>query len=107
MTTSVSSRARVPSTIGQYGQALHPQPYLSGGKISFKFTENFEFAMSKTTIYGGPGNPLTIKTFLAEHIRRARERRCPGRWTICGGFYISNSKDSQLVNLIWRGFHRR
>jgi len=50
-------------TIGQYGQALHPQPYLSGAKISFKFTENFEFDMSKTTVYGGPGNPLTIKTF--------------------------------------------
>jgi membrane-associated phospholipid phosphatase len=47
---------------GQYGQSLKPQPYLSGGKISFKFTPNFEFNMSKTTIYGGPGNPLTLKT---------------------------------------------
>jgi hypothetical protein len=43
---------------------LHPQPFLSGGKISFRFTQNFEFNMSKTTIYGGPGNPLTAKTFL-------------------------------------------
>jgi membrane-associated phospholipid phosphatase len=48
---------------GQYGVNLHPQPFLSGGRISFKFTENFEFSMSKTTIYGGPGNPLTPKTF--------------------------------------------
>ena len=53
----------VGPTVGQYGQALHPQPFLSGGKISFKFTENLEFNMSKTTIYGGPGNPLTLKTF--------------------------------------------
>ena len=53
----------VGQTVGQYGQALHPQPFLSGGKISFKFTENLEFAMSKTTIYGGPGSPLTFKTF--------------------------------------------
>jgi hypothetical protein len=51
-------------TIGQYGHTLHPQPFLSGGKISFKFTQNFEFNMSKTTIYGGPGNPLTLSTFL-------------------------------------------
>jgi len=51
-------------TIGQYGQALRPQPYLSGAKISFNFTRNFEFDMSKTTVYGGPGNPLTPKTFL-------------------------------------------
>jgi hypothetical protein len=50
-------------TIGQYGQFLHPQPFLSGVKISLKVTENFEFSMSKTTIYGGPTNPLTLRTF--------------------------------------------
>ena len=50
--------------LGQYGKNLHPQPYLSGGKISFKLTPNFEFGMSKTTVYGGPGNPLNITTFL-------------------------------------------
>ena len=49
---------------GQYGKNLSSQPFLSGARISFKFTENFEFSMSKTTIYGGPGNPLTGKTFL-------------------------------------------
>jgi len=50
--------------IGQYGKSLNPQPYLSGGKISFKFTPNFEISMSKTTVYGGPGNPLTLKTLV-------------------------------------------
>ena len=49
---------------GQYGKNLSPQPFLSGARISFKFTQNFEFSMSKTTLYGGPGNPLTLKTFL-------------------------------------------
>ena len=62
--TTLYSGATSPTPFGQYGQALHPQPYLSGEKISFKFTENFEFTMSKTTVYGGPGNPLTPKTFL-------------------------------------------
>jgi len=51
--------------LGQYGQNLRPQPFLSGARASFKFTENFEFNLSKTTLYGGPGNPLTPKT-LAE-----------------------------------------
>jgi membrane-associated phospholipid phosphatase len=51
-------------TIGQYGRSLSAQPYLSGGKISFKFTPNFEISASKTTIYGGPGNPLTLKTLV-------------------------------------------
>jgi len=50
-------------TIGQYGQSMRNQPFLSGGKISFKLTENFEFGLSKTTIYGGSGNPLTPNTF--------------------------------------------
>lgn len=50
--------------LGEYGHGLHPQPFLSGARISFKFTPNFEFSMSKTTLYGGPGNPMTPKTFL-------------------------------------------
>ncbi len=49
---------------GQYGRNLNAQPFLSGGKISFKFTPNFEFNISKTTLYGGPGNPLTPKTLV-------------------------------------------
>lgn len=51
-----------PGFVGQYGRALSLQPFVSGGKISFKFTPNFEISMSKTTLYGGPGNPLTSKT---------------------------------------------
>ena len=51
-------------TIGQYGQPLRRQPFLSGAKISFKLTQNFEFNLSKTTLYGGPPNPLTPNTFL-------------------------------------------
>jgi len=54
----------ITGTQGSYGQNLHPQPFLSGGKITFKFTPNFEFSMSKTTIYGGPGNPLTPRSLL-------------------------------------------
>ena len=49
---------------GQYGVNLNPQPFLSGARISLKLTQNFEFSMSKTTIYGGPGNPLTPRTFI-------------------------------------------
>jgi Capsule assembly protein Wzi/PAP2 superfamily len=62
--TTVYTGSTTITTLGQYGKNLHPQPFLSGGKISFKLTPNFEFGMSKTTVYGGPGNPLTITTFL-------------------------------------------
>lgn len=61
-----------PVPYGQYGVSLHPQPFLSGTKISFKLTQNFEFNIAKTTVYGGPGNPLTFKTFfdstLGKHV---------------------------------------
>jgi hypothetical protein len=58
------SGATTATVVGRYGLNLHPQPFLSGGMITFKLTDNFEFGMGKTTIYGGPGNPLTVKTFL-------------------------------------------
>ena len=62
--TTFNTGATAIAVLGQYGKNLHPQPFLSGGKITFKLTPNFEFGMSKTTVYGGPGNPLTVKTFL-------------------------------------------
>jgi membrane-associated phospholipid phosphatase len=61
-----------PGMQGQYGQTLPRQPFVSGGKASLKFTPNLEFSVSKTTVYGGPGNPLTFNTFLkstfAKHV---------------------------------------
>jgi membrane-associated phospholipid phosphatase len=51
-------------TFGQYGRTLNPQPFIDGAKLSFKFSQNLEFNMSKTTVYGGPGNPLTPKTLV-------------------------------------------
>src|SRR6266571_2559345 len=50
--------------VGQYGQSLDPQPTIHGERFSFKPTRNFEFGFSVTTIYGGPGYPLTLRTFL-------------------------------------------
>ncbi len=50
--------------VGQYGQSLHPQPIVHGERFSFKPTAHFEFGMSRTTDYGGPGYPLTWHNFL-------------------------------------------
>ncbi len=46
--------------VGQYGQFLSPQPFIHGQLFSFKPTRNFEFAFFRTTVYGGPGYPLTF-----------------------------------------------
>jgi Capsule assembly protein Wzi len=50
--------------VGQFNQSLQLQPFIHGERISFKPTRNFEFGISRTTIYGGPGYPLTLHTFL-------------------------------------------
>ena len=49
--------------VGQYGQSLHPQPIVHGERFSLKLTDNFEFGLSRTTDYGGPGYPLTLHSF--------------------------------------------
>ncbi len=50
--------------VGQFGHSLSPQPFINGQKFSFKPTPNLEFGFFRTTIYGGPGYPLTFHTFL-------------------------------------------
>jgi len=49
---------------GSFGQTLSPQPFINGQYIGFKPTRNFEFGFFRTTIYGGPGYPLTWHTFI-------------------------------------------
>jgi Capsule assembly protein Wzi/PAP2 superfamily len=59
---------------GQLGQALDPQPFIHGQKLSFKPTRNFEFGVFRTTVYGGPGYPFTIHTFLRSLFSTTNER---------------------------------
>jgi hypothetical protein len=49
--------------VGQFGQSLNRQPFVHGQKVNFKPTRNFEFGVSRTTVYGGPGYPFTWHTF--------------------------------------------
>jgi hypothetical protein len=59
--------------VGHYGQTLDPQPFIHGQKISFKPTRNFEFGFYRTTIYGGPGYPLTWDSFLRSLVSKENE----------------------------------
>jgi hypothetical protein len=45
------------------GPNITPQPFIQGGKISFKPTPNFEFGMGYTAMFGGPGLPVTFGNF--------------------------------------------
>lgn len=42
---------------------LSRQPLIHGQKFSFKPTENLEFGFSATTLFGGVGYPLNLRTF--------------------------------------------
>jgi membrane-associated phospholipid phosphatase len=50
--------------IGQVDRFLSRQPFISGEKLSFKPSQNFEFGLSVTTVFSGANVPLTWHTFL-------------------------------------------
>jgi membrane-associated phospholipid phosphatase len=49
---------------GFFSPPLERQPLIDGFKLSFKPTPNFEYGVSVTTMFAGPGFPLTARTFL-------------------------------------------
>jgi hypothetical protein len=46
-----------------FGPGISDQPFIHGEKISFKPTENFEFGLGITSLFGGPGLPVTWANF--------------------------------------------
>lgn len=60
--------------VGQFNAGLNPEPFIHGQKLSFKPTKNFEFGVFRTTVYGGPGYPLTIHTLLRSLFSTANEQ---------------------------------
>ena len=70
-----NTQTGTPGIIGQYGQSLNPQPVLTGGKISFKFTPNFEISMSKTSLFRRAGESGYAENPRSGHLRRSREWR--------------------------------
>lgn len=42
-----------------YGRESDPQPFIFGQKFTFKPTPNFEFGVTRTSLFGGPGFPVT------------------------------------------------
>jgi membrane-associated phospholipid phosphatase len=50
--------------IGQWGVPLNPQPFVDGAKLSMRPLSVCEFGLEYTTVFGGPGQPLTTHTYL-------------------------------------------
>jgi hypothetical protein len=53
----------VNTSRGFFGPHLDKQPYIEGLKVGFKPTENFEFGVSVTSVWGGAGVPITFGSF--------------------------------------------
>jgi membrane-associated phospholipid phosphatase len=52
---------RVNATwVGNINEPLSNQPFIHGEKVTFKPTPNFEFAISRTGLFGGPDFPITV-----------------------------------------------
>src|SRR5207245_2770950 len=49
------------------GPRVSPQPFIHENKISFRPTQNLEFGMGVTAIFGGPGLPFTWSEFLRSY----------------------------------------
>ena len=45
------------------GPNISPQPFIHGEKISFQPTQNLEFGMGVTAMFGGPGLPVTFGNY--------------------------------------------
>jgi hypothetical protein len=58
--TSCQSYPGYPNVVGPN---ISPQPFIHGEKISFQPTENLEFGMGITAMFGGPGLPVTFGNF--------------------------------------------
>jgi hypothetical protein len=58
---------------------INPQPYMSGYKVSFKPTPDFEFGMGITAQFAGPGLPFTWHNFLRTFYAHTSGSNNPGK----------------------------
>lgn len=58
---------------------INPQPYLSGYKVSFKPTPDFEFGMGIAAQFAGPGLPFTWHNFLRTFYAHTSGANNPGK----------------------------
>jgi hypothetical protein len=68
---------KVPVLLGP--RNINPQPYLSGYKVTFKPTPDFEFGMGITAQFAGPGLPFTWHNFLRTFYSHTSGANNPGK----------------------------
>ncbi len=59
-----------------YGPSINDQPFVHIDKVSFKPTDNFEFGMGISSVFGGPGSPVTFGNFFLTYNPRCAIGTC-------------------------------
>ena len=62
-------------------EAIAPQPFIQGVKLSFRPTENFEFGAGFTAMFAGPGMPFTLHNFARTFYSHTASGTNPGKRT--------------------------
>jgi membrane-associated phospholipid phosphatase len=60
-----------------FGPSIVNQPWLHVEKISFKPTQNFEFGIGVSAVFGGPGSPVTWGNFFKTYSLSCSIGKCP------------------------------
>jgi hypothetical protein len=87
----------------QYGDGIHnvdPQPFIWGGSIAFKPTENLELEFAVTSLFAGYGRPLTLQTFFHTFSQRGNAQPLdPGgrRPTVSASYRLPGLRNSVLL----------
>ena len=59
-----------------YGPQIADQPFVHIDKVGFKPTENFEFGMGISSVFGGPGSPVTFGNFFLTYSTTCAVSHC-------------------------------
>lgn len=57
----------IRTAAGLFSAPIRPRPYIHGERFAFRPTPNLEVGLSSTTVFGGSGYPLTLRTFLRSY----------------------------------------
>src|SRR5581483_7208269 len=59
-----------------FGPDISDQPFVHVEKLSFRPTDNFEFGMGISSVFGGPGSPVTFGSFFKTYSVRCSVGQC-------------------------------
>jgi hypothetical protein len=104
---TVPSCQSFPGYPGVVGPNIVPQPFIQGGKISFKPHPDLEIGMGMTAMFGGPGLPVTFGNFFRTYyVHTPNLAKNPGKRFSAADItfrvpYLKNWLTLYLDSMVW------